>query len=66
MLAIGTGKSVGMRHQGKAITPACKQEKIASIWGLRLMIELTRAEQLKIVSDPFSPNTCPGVSTFSY
>ena len=30
----------------KPLHRACKQEKIASIWGLRLMIELARAEQL--------------------
>lgn len=31
----------------KPLHRACKREKIASIWGLRLMIELARAEQLK-------------------
>jgi len=31
----------------KPLHRACKQEKMASIWGLRLMIELARAEQLK-------------------
>jgi len=30
----------------KPLHRACKQDKIASIWGLRLMIELVHAEQL--------------------
>jgi hypothetical protein len=30
----------------KPLHRACKQEKVTSIWGLRLMIELVHADQL--------------------
>jgi len=34
----------------KPLHRACKQEKVASIWGLRLMIELVHADQLSYES----------------